>query len=1201
MDILSRLTALARRTTRRPLLTLLVATVATVASVMLVGRLRFNTDLADLLPADHPDLVELRRIQKKQPSDTGFMVLLSRNFLYATDEQGHALVHDGMRWKATPTGAPLYALWGFAVRDVFAAGAKGRVFHWDGKTWQRESSGSDVTLRGLWGRSAGELYAVGGGGAVLRRGADKKWHRVASSSKATLRAVSGNGSVLYAVGDGGTVLRVDKGGVLTAVAVPSKQRLRGVWVAKDGQVFIAGDGGTLLHYDGKQRWRALDSGTRANLNAVWGERPDAVFAVGDRGTALRFDGKRVVKEIFRIDDDMRALHGLRADRIWAVGRHCSLERRTTPVRRERGPQKKWMMVNWWDGPVDSKKEKKSAWPPAFLAPKKPCTRAYSAVWRPPNKMKAIIDFLPRLAKTLLASKLVGRVEYRKPVQFFIDRAFYYASIADLHKIHKYLADRLERETARATGLYVDLDDDDKDKKKDKDEVAELIRKYRASAAQRSEHYQHYDGASVGVLVFPKKGGSDIASLRRLRRELRAIIDKSNYHAVDPLLRVDIGGDGVAKIAEYEATIEDITGLAWLAVAGIVLVLVLYMRRLLALLFVLLPLAMSLTWTFGLTALTIGTLNMVTGFLFAVIFGVGIDYGIQLYGRYREVRVLGLPREEALDQMILGTGRATTTSALTSAAALLTLLITDFRGFSEFGFISGLGVLFALVSFLCVQPALLVLAERFGLLRLAAASDAQKKQPSAPLRAARVVLVVSAAAAVFGVVGTTQLSFEYNHRVLRPTGERSEILHRSDHCFGQSFTPTVMATGSRHRLRAALDAVERTRRRLGDKSAVRRASSILAAVPQRQAEKRVLIAGISKLLHSRRWRLVPDKSKKKIRLEKLRAMSKATPFGVRDLPPSVRRAFHGPGYGDSWLGMVYYGINISDSRQARRLKNQVGKFEGSPMVSVAHLLPDAKVFVEGQRVEVGCGGEAKAVAACRAKLVALAYDGKPVFAQVLGNAQAVAKKLAVEGGLRGDLLAIARPGLVPVQPKLAAAVTPSGHFSASSGELVIAEVVDVMLHDGKIAFVVALLVVFVACWVDFRSIKLAGLACVPLGIGFLWTFGVMYVLGIKLNMFNFVVLPALVGIGIDYGVHFIHRFEEGKESVALVRGALYWVLFFCACTSIVGFGNMALADHPGLRSLGQLAIIGLACIFVAATYTLPGLMGLREKRKRDAQR
>ena len=41
--------------------------------------------------------------------------------------------------------------------------------------------------------------------------------------------------------------------------------------------------------------------------------------------------------------------------------------------------------------------------------------------------------------------------------------------------------------------------------------------------------------------------------------------------------------------------------------------------------------------------------------------------------------------------------------------------------------------------------------------------------------------------------------------------------------------------------------------------------------------------------------------------------------------------------------------------------------------------------------------------------------------------------------------------------------------------------------------------------------------------------------------------------------------------------------------------------PTCVEAGQLAIIGLACIFVAATYTLPGLMGLREKRKRDAQR
>jgi glutaredoxin len=161
--------------------------------------------------------------------------------------------------------------------------------------------------------------------------------------------------------------------------------------------------------------------------------------------------------------------------------------------------------------------------------------------------------------------------------------------------------------------------------------------------------------------------------------------------------------------------------------------------------------------------------------------------------------------------------------------------------------------------------------------------------------------------------------------------------------------------------------------------------------------------------------------------------------------------------------------------------------------------------------------------------------------------------------------------------------------------VLSEVVEVLLRDGRIAFALALSAIFIAALIDFRSLRSAILACLPLVVGLLWTFGVMSLIELKLNLFNFVILPALLGIGIDYGVHYVHRYHgEGRGNLGRVMRALYWVIFFCAATTIVGFGNMALADHPGLKSLGQLAIIGLACMFFASTYTLPAVLFVLER-------
>jgi len=66
----------------------------------------------------------------------------------------------------------------------------------------------------------------------------------------------------------------------------------------------------------------------------------------------------------------------------------------------------------------------------------------------------------------------------------------------------------------------------------------------------------------------------------------------------------------------------------------------------------------------------------------------------------------------MDHVILDTGRATLTSAITTSVALLTLTVTDFRGFSEFGFIAGIGILLALFAFLLILPAMIFLSNGY---------------------------------------------------------------------------------------------------------------------------------------------------------------------------------------------------------------------------------------------------------------------------------------------------------------------------------------------------------------------------------------------------------------------------------------------------------------------------------------------------------
>jgi predicted RND superfamily exporter protein len=113
---------------------------------------------------------------------------------------------------------------------------------------------------------------------------------------------------------------------------------------------------------------------------------------------------------------------------------------------------------------------------------------------------------------------------------------------------------------------------------------------------------------------------------------------------------------------------------------------------------------------------------------------------------------------------------------------------------------------------------------------------------------------------------------------------------------------------------------------------------------------------------------------------------------------------------------------------------------------------------------------------------------------------------------------------------------------------------------------------------------------PLAIGIIWMGGVMYLVGMKLNLFNIVVIPSIIGIGVDNGVHIYHRYmEQGKGSLYFVLRHTGLAISMTTLTTIVGYSGLILASHPGLNSIGSLAVIGISATFLAAVVALPAFL------------
>ncbi|PYQ10396.1 MAG: hypothetical protein DMH00_11375, partial [Acidobacteria bacterium] len=145
------------------------------------------------------------------------------------------------------------------------------------------------------------------------------------------------------------------------------------------------------------------------------------------------------------------------------------------------------------------------------------------------------------------------------------------------------------------------------------------------------------------------------------------------------------------------------------------------------------------------------------------------------------------------------------------------------------------------------------------------------------------------------------------------------------------------------------------------------------------------------------------------------------------------------------------------------------------------------------------------------------------------------------------------------------------------------------RDAWHAVLLGLVLVAALLWLDFRSGWLTALAMIQLLTGVVWMLAGMQALGIKMNFINAFVTTMILGVGMDYGIHIIHRIsQEGLDNPdgLLETGK---AVVMAALTNVAGFGTVGLSNYPGLQSMGLVCVIGSITCLITALTTLPALM------------
>ncbi|MYK41450.1 MAG: MMPL family transporter, partial [Gemmatimonadetes bacterium] len=503
-----------------------------------------------------------------------------------------------------------------------------------------------------------------------------------------------------------------------------------------------------------------------------------------------------------------------------------------------------------------------------------------------DDLDAAVSFMQVLADSLEHSLLISSVSRLDSKKNLLEKnRLLYMDLEDLREVNRRLDEHIELQKLKQSPLYFAFDDEEEQVL----DFSDIEAKYQQDGAVVPEQYRQYfitkEGNGVILRLYPAGLTTDVAFSQDLIDHIDQTIAAIGPERFHPSIECVYKGSFQNSANQFTIIIQDLKSTALYSIVGVLLLITLFFRQVIGSLFITLPLMMSLTWTFGVTYLAIGSLNMITVGLFAILFGLGIDFGIHIFARYREAHRRGMDIEQALTVTVRYTGKALATTAVTTSIAFYSLLLTDFKGFSEFGFIVGTGILFSLVAMVAICPAFIVLAERLRLVIPIRKRSVLWRTGRYPKPWA--TLLIGVVITGYSLYHLDDLEFEYDFSKLKPAPPPNINKGSLPQSLKEGRSPAIVLTESYDEAMEVVRTVEAIKAANGDSSTVLNVKSVYSALPQDQDAKLALIADIRALL-DREEGLFSESERAK--LDSLRPYLDVEKLTLYDLPADLTNEF-----------------------------------------------------------------------------------------------------------------------------------------------------------------------------------------------------------------------------------------------------------------------------------------------------------------------
>ncbi|HEY3964448.1 MAG TPA: MMPL family transporter [Planctomycetaceae bacterium] len=557
----------------------------------------------------------------------------------------------------------------------------------------------------------------------------------------------------------------------------------------------------------------------------------------------------------------------------------------------------------------------------------------------------------------------------------------------------------------------------------------------------------------------------------------------------------------------------------------------------------LVLLVGMAWSFGFTTYAVGHLNILSVSFAAMLIGIGIDYSTVYLLRYLECRHEGLDAVEAVIETGTNTGPGILTAAISSSVAFFCAMLTDFAGVAELGVIAGGGILICTVAAFVVLPAVLVVADR----NRGGQSIPQPLQSRwlRMLTSKYPAVVTVASSVIIGGVCTYAFRVEYDYNLLHLQAQGLESVEVQKRIFDQSDNSLLFAVS----LADSPQQVLELKQKFESLPTVHHVEELAAILPRQAPEDtQLLVQAVNAQLASLPARAPSaeelDPSSVGLELEKIEKVLRSTgsPIGA-----AARQQ----------IGRFLDQLSEKDQDdQMQLLRDYQSRFS-------------ADLLMRLQGLAAISAPEPVSPADLTPALV-----GRFISPQGKWLLQVYPKSQIWDIKPLEKFIADVRS----VDPE--ATGTPLQTYEASKA----------IKRSYETAGLYALIAVTIMLLIDFRNVRDCLLALLTPVAGTALMFGVLGLFDIDLNPANLIVLPLVVGLGVDGGVHVIHDFRSRskfgpyKPSASVVNA-----MIVNATTTMVGFGSMMIAAHRGLYSLGLVLTIGVGTCLLVSIILVPAIL------------